>query len=73
MDMILDYLNNLYPWLHWTFITIGSLTVIGTGIDKIIPDSIDGGFMTKIFNIPILGGVLRMLSRFSPFNVREGK
>ena len=45
--------------------------VIGIGIDMIVPDEIDKGFMKKVMAIPVLGSFLAALKRFSPFNVKD--
>ena len=67
---ILDFIFKLSP-LAGTVITIlGMLVVIGTAIDQLIPDSKDGGFMNKLLAIPFLGGLLKGLSKFSPFNYK---
>jgi hypothetical protein len=70
-DAILTFLKSLAPWVSYVLIGLGSAVVLGTGIDKMIPDEKDGGFMTKAYNIPVLGGLLKSLARLSPFNIKE--
>lgn len=70
---VLEFLKTLAPWVQYVFIALGSLVVIGTGVDAIVPDEKDHGFMTKLFAIPVVGDLLKALSKFSPFNVREDK
>lgn len=68
---ITDFLLTLAPWVQYVFIGLGSLVVIGSTIDSIIPDEKDHGFMKKILNMPILGDFLKFMTKFSPFNVKE--
>ena len=69
--VIFEFLKGLAPWVSYVLIGLGSLVVIGMGVDYIIPDSVDKGFMGKILNVPILGMVLKALSKFSPFNFKD--
>lgn len=70
---ILDYLNALpnAPWVHYVLMGLGVIVVIGTVVDSLIPDEKDGGFMTKILAIPVLGQLLSALTKFSPLNTRS--
>lgn len=68
---ILDYAKTLAPWVQYVFVGLGSLTVIGTAVDSIIPDEKDGGFMKKAMAVPVLGSLLLALSKFSPFNYKS--
>ena len=68
---IIDFLNSLAPWVVYVFSGLGMLVVVGIGIDAIIDDKIDGGFMKKILKLPVLGSFLEYITRFSPFNIRE--
>lgn len=67
---ILDYIKTLAPWASYVFIGLGSLTVIGTAVDSVIPDEKDGGFMKKLMAMPVLGSLLQDLAKFSPFNYK---
>lgn len=69
-NFIFDYLISLAPWVSLVFIALGSLVVIGTAVDAAIPDEKDGGFMTKLLAIPVIGPLLNALKRFSPFNAK---
>ncbi len=68
---VFDFLISLAPWVSYVFIALGSLVVVGTAVDSIIPDEKDKGFMKKILDIPILGDLLKALTRFSPFNIKQ--
>ena len=68
--IIFEFLKGLAPWVGYVLTVLGALVVIGTGIDASIPDEKDHGFMTKIFAIPFLGGFLKAVAQFSPFNVK---
>ena len=68
---IVDFLVPLSPWVTYILVGLGTLTVIGTGVDKLIPDEKDGGFMKKVLAFPIVGGFLTFITKFSPFNVKE--
>ena len=68
---ILTTLSGVWSYFPIIFQILGALTIIGTVIDKLIPDEKDGGFMTKILNVPILGKILSALSRFSPLSYND--
>lgn len=68
---ILDYAKTLAPWMGYALMGLGSLVVIGTAIDQVIPDEKDGGFMKKIIAIPVLGSFLNAVAKFSPFNYKS--
>lgn len=68
---IFNWLIGLAPWVSYVFIALGTLVVLGIGIDKMIPDEKDKGFMKYVLKIPVLGKLLEAIAKFSPFNVRE--
>ena len=68
---VLDFFNTLAPWVNYVFMGLGSIVVVGTFVDSVIPDEKDKGFMKKAFALPIIGDLLRGLSKFSPFNIKE--
>ena len=68
---VLDFFNTLGPSVHYVFMGLGGIVVIGTFVDSVIPDEKDGGFMTKAFAIPVVGDLLKGLAKFSPFNIKE--
>lgn len=70
-DSVLLMLAALGPAVKWSLVVLGSFVVIGTGIDSVIPDEKDGGFMKKLYAVPLLGLLLKAMAKFSPFNVRE--
>lgn len=68
---ILDFLLPLSPVIGYVFMGLGILVIVGTFIDRLIPDTKDKGFMKYVLNIPILGSLLTAMTRFSPFNIKE--
>lgn len=68
---VFAFLTGLAPWVNYVLIGLGSLVIIGTGIDAMVDDTVDKGFMKKIMAIPVLGSFLEALKRFSPFNIKE--
>lgn len=70
---IFSFLTNIYPSISNTLMILGSIVVIGTGLDYMIPDTKDNGFMKKVLAIPILGSFLSALTKFSPFNYNADK
>jgi len=68
---VIDFLNTLAPWVQYVFMGLGSIVIIGTIIDNLIPDDKDKGFMKKIMEIPVLGSLLEAFKRFSPFNFKD--
>ena len=70
-ETLVNFLMTLAPWVKYVFIGLGSLAVAGTAIDAAVPDEKDKGFMKKIMKIPVLGGFLEFIKRFSPFNIKK--
>jgi aspartokinase-like uncharacterized kinase len=68
---VLEFLMTLAPWVSYVFMGLGALVVIATAVDGMIDDTKDNGFMKKIMAIPVLGDLLKAISKFSPFNHRE--
>lgn len=68
---VLDFFNTLAPWVNYVFMGLGGIVVVGTFVDSVVPDEKDKGFMKKAFALPIIGDLLKGLSKFSPFNVKE--
>lgn len=69
--VLTDFLMTLNPIVGYIFMGLGSLVVVATAIDSVIPDTKDHGFSKKILAIPILGDFLIFIKRFSPFNIKE--
>jgi hypothetical protein len=67
-NAILDVFSAAYSWAPIVLTILGSLVVGGTIVDKLVPDEKDNGFMTKLYNYPILGTLLKALVRFSVFS-----
>ena len=70
-ESILTFLLGLAPWVKYLFLGLGTLVVVGTIVDQLVPDEKDHGFMKKAFAIPLLGDLLKALSKFSPFNFKD--
>lgn len=70
---IFDFLIGLKPIFGTIFAVLGGLVTVGTVVDSLIPDEKDGGFMKKVIAIPVLGDLLKALTRFSPFNIKSDK
>ena len=67
-DQILNWFSGAWAWAPKVLVWLGGIVVAGTIIDKIIPDTYDKGFMTKVYNAPVIGLLLKSLVRFSPFS-----
>jgi hypothetical protein len=68
---VLEFLKTLAPWVTYVLMALGSLVIIGSAVDSVIPDEKDKGFMKKLFEIPVLGDLLKALAKFSPFHRGE--
>lgn len=68
---ILEYLATLAPWAPTVLAILGSLVVILTIVDKVVPDEKDNGFMKKLLDIPVVGKLLKDLRRFSLFRAKK--
>lgn len=67
---ILEFLKGLTPWALNVLTALGTVAVLGTGIDAMVDDKVDKGFMKKLMAIPMLGSLMEALKKFSPFNYR---
>lgn len=69
MDIIVQALGNYmlanFPIAATLFGILGTLLVIISAIDFMIPDEIDGGFSEKLFNLPVISNIVNFLLRFS--------
>ncbi len=70
-DFLIDMLIPLNAYVLPVLQVLGMLVIVGLGVDKLIPDEKDGGFMSKVFGIPVVGAILSSVKRFSPLNVKE--
>lgn len=70
---IITYLQGVAPWVSQALMVLGSLVIIGTAVDAVIPDEKDGGFMKKLLALPLIGSLFEHLKRFSPFNIKDKK
>jgi hypothetical protein len=74
-DSILAFISGAFPGavavITVVLSVLGSLVVIGTVIDTMIPDEKDGHFMGKVLAVPYLGAFLTWTTKFSPFNVKQ--
>lgn len=68
VDKIVDWFSTAWSWTPMVLAILGGLVVAGTVIDKIVPDTYDKGFMSKLYNMAIIGAILKSLVRFSPFS-----
>lgn len=68
MEQVLTWFSGAFSFAPTVLVWLGGLVVVGTIVDKIVPDTYDKGFMSKLYNMPILGSLLKALVRFSPFS-----
>jgi hypothetical protein len=78
MDTVINtvggYLVNSNPILETVFAVLGSLIVIMSVLDAIIPDEIDHGFFKKLQEIAVISSIMNFLMRFSLLrNKKEGE
>ena len=69
--VIVDFIVSLWAPALIVFEIFGGLVVLGTVIDKMVPDTYDKGFMKKVMTIPVLGDFLNFITKFSPFNAKH--
>ena len=72
-DAIVNFIVSLWAPAQYVFVVLGGLVVIGTCVDKLVPDQYDKGFMSKIFAIPYAGAFLKHIAKFSPFYEADKK
>lgn len=46
---------------------LGALVVIGAAVVAATPSQEDDRWLAGVYSVPILGGILKFLARFSPF------
>jgi hypothetical protein len=66
--VILEMFKNAFDWAPMVLSILGSLVVLGSTVDKMVPDKYDKGFMSKLYNMPIVGHILKALVKFSWFS-----
>ena len=70
--LILEYLVELVPALANILAILGAVVTVGTVVDTLLPEE-KQGFMSKFYDIPVLGDILKAVKRFSPFNIEKKK
>lgn len=66
MDALLQFLVSLNnPTITLILAILGTLVVLASIIDGLIPDGLDHGFYKKLEAIPLLGLVFSALKKFS--------
>lgn len=65
MDILIDALLVQFPQISLILSIVGSLVVVASLVDSLIPDEKDGGFSKKLFAIPVVGQILESIKRFS--------
>lgn len=69
MDLIVSSIGNFmlgqYPGLNLVFSILGTLVILASAIDALLPSSIDGDFFQKLSSKPVISNIINFLSRFS--------
>lgn len=68
LTMILDWFEKTFSFAPTVLAILGTLVVVGSIVDKIVPDKYDKGFMSYLYNLKIIGTILKSLVRFSVFS-----
>lgn len=76
IDLIIEGLISAlanHPMVLLLFTILGTLLVLASAIDALLPDETDKGFSKKLFELPIVGSVFKALIRFSVLrNKKQG-
>jgi hypothetical protein len=67
-DKVITFLSGYFSWFPTVLKWLGIAVVVGLILDRLIPDTYDGGFMSKLVNIPVLGHIILLVIKFSPLN-----
>ena len=70
-ETVVNFIMGVWAPAEYIFIALGALVVIGSTVEKIVPDKYDKGFMKKIMSVPVLGEFLNFITKFSPFNSKH--
>ena len=65
---VITFLSTKFAWFPTLLAWLGGIVVVATIVDRIVPDKYDFGFMSKVVNIPVIGHLVLLLIKFSPFN-----
>jgi len=68
---ILDWLVLQAPVAGTVLMILGGLVVVGTLYVRLTPNLEDDAFLAKLEAMPILGDILKVIVRFSPFQRKE--
>ena len=75
LNSLIQFIKSTWPntanILNIILAIIGTLVVILTTLDAIIPDKFDKGFMSKIYSIPILGKIVEWFKGFSALRTEK--
>lgn len=52
---------------------LGLLVVVGTAVIGMTPSKNDDAFLAKLYDVPVLGLLLKLLAAFSPLDKKAGK
>lgn len=52
---------------------LGMLVAVGTAVIGMTPSKNDDAWLAKLYDVPVLGFVLKLLVAFSPLDKKEGK
>lgn len=68
---IIQYLAALAPWVGYILMGLGGAVVVGQAVVALTPSQADDAVMSKILNVPILGGILTALAAFAPIQKKS--
>lgn len=68
VGVILEMFKNAFSFAPTVLAVLGTLVVVGSIVDKIVPDKYDKGFMSYLYNMPVIGLLLKALVKFSVFS-----
>lgn len=68
MDLtkIIEWIAGLHPIVPFVLMGLGSVVIIGQIIVAMTPSPDDDAWLVKVYDIPILGPLLKALAAFAP-------
>lgn len=72
-QQIVTWLGGLHPAIPIVLGSLGLLMVLGQGVVILTATKKDDEFVDKMFAIPLLGDILKLLAKMAPFKYPEKK
>lgn len=66
MEILLNYLSSLHPYVNYALMGLGSLVVIGQSYVWATPTKVDDAWYSRLESVPVLGAFIKAVVSFAP-------